>query len=91
MDFDEMVVTAADYWSARLPGRVRWSTASSPQMCAYQRLDDTCIAGSKRPAIQPGDEFFDTGDRIDASSPARVLLCASCADREIPDAAFGLK
>src|SRR5680860_729761 len=29
LDYDEMVVTAADYWSARLPGRARWAIAST--------------------------------------------------------------
>ncbi len=90
IDYDELVVTAADYWSARLPGRVHWSVASSPLMCAYQRLVDVCIAGTLTPAIQPGDAYFVTGDRIEAATPAQVVLCASCADGGIPDAAFGL-
>jgi len=85
-----MMVSAADYWSARMPGRAVWLTALSPMMCSYQLLGGVCLTGPFTPAIGVGEAFFDTGDRITAKTPARVALCASCAVAEIPDAAFGL-
>lgn len=90
MDYDEMVVTAADYWSARLPGRARWAIATTVLACAYRHLNDMCIAGPRSTMIEPGDVFFVTGDQIPALVPAEVVLCASCADHEIPNAVFGI-
>lgn len=90
LDYDEMVVTAADYWSARLPGRARWAIASTVSTCAYRHLNDGCIAGPQSTVIEPGDIFFITGDQIPAAVPADVVLCASCADVEIPNAVFGI-
>lgn len=85
-----MVVTPVDYWTARLPDRWRWATATEAMMCAYQRLDGVCNAGSVIPAIEAGDRYFDTGDRVDAAAPVPLVICEGCARAEIPDAAFDL-
>lgn len=53
MDYDELVVTPVDFWTARFPGRAGWMTALAPMMCAYQRLEGVCTAGPSIPAILP--------------------------------------
>gem|GEM_PF-1370188 len=89
MDHDEMVVTAADFWLARFPGRARWALASKPTMCAYQGLG-LCTAGSAIPAVEPGDPYLVTGDVIRTPHAVPIVLCEMCADSEIPDEAFAI-
>lgn len=89
MDRDEMVVTAADFWLARFPGRARWALASKATMCAYQGLG-LCTAGSALPAVEPGEPYLDTGDVIRTPAIVPICLCESCADSEIPDEAFAI-
>ena len=89
MDHDEMVVTAAEFWLARFPTRARWALSPTALMCAYQGLG-VCTAGRALPAIEVGDVYFVTGDVIRTPQVADIVLCASCADAEIPDEAFTL-
>jgi len=92
MDHDEMIVTAADFWFARLTGRAQWATASRVLMCAYQGLG-VCSGGPVVPAIAVGDRYLETGDRIGETrlEAVPVVLCEVCALSEIPDEAFGLQ
>lgn len=89
MDHDEMLVTAAEFWLARFSTRARWALSTTTLMCAYQGLG-VCTGGRVLPAIEVGDVYFVTGDVIRTPAVTDIVLCASCADAEIPDEAFAL-